>query len=78
MQLARHKSLAPLYVSSLWLTVMLRDRLPGLVDQVFVITHASEIEKAATGSLYVLQREKNEDGITIPLNKLIDAGSKII
>lgn len=60
------------------LTVMLRDRLPGLVDQVFVITHASEIEKAATGSLYVLQREKNEDGITIPLNKLIDAGTKII
>jgi len=60
------------------LTVMLRDRLPGLVDQVFVITHASEIEKAATGSLYVLQREKNEDGITIPLNKLIDSGTKIV
>ncbi len=60
------------------LTVMLKDRLPALVDQVFVITHASEIEKAATGSLYVLQREKNEDGVTIPLNKLIDAGTKII
>jgi len=59
------------------LTTMLKDRLPALVDQVFVITHASEIEKAATGSLYVLQREKNEDGITIPLNKLIDAGTKL-
>ncbi len=51
------------------LSSMLRNRLPGLVDQVFVITHSLEIEKAATGSLYVLQREKNEDGITIPLSK---------
>jgi DNA repair exonuclease SbcCD ATPase subunit len=60
------------------LSVMLKERLPALVDQVFVITHSAEIEKAATGSLYVMQREKNEDGITIPLNKLIDAGTKII
>ncbi len=60
------------------LSFMLRERLPSLVDQVFVITHSSEIEKAATGSLYVMQREKNEDGITIPLNKLIDSGTKII
>lgn len=60
------------------LSLMLKERLPALVDQVFVITHSSEIEKAATGSLYVMQREKNEDGITIPLNKLIDSGTKVI
>ncbi len=59
------------------LSTMLKDRLPNLVDQVFVITHAAEIEKAATGSLYVLQREKNEDGITFPVNKFVDLGTKI-
>jgi DNA repair exonuclease SbcCD ATPase subunit len=59
------------------LSSMLKTRLPGLVDQVFVITHSPEIEKSATGSLYVLEREKNEDGITIPVNKMIDLGTKI-
>lgn len=60
------------------LSLMLKERLPNLVDQVFVITHSSEIEKAATGSLYVMQREKNEDGITIPRMITIDAGTKIV
>ena len=59
------------------LSSMLKTRLPSLVDQVFVITHSPEIEKSATGSLYVLQREKNEDGVTIPLNKMVDLGTKI-
>lgn len=59
------------------LSSMLRERLPGLVDQVFVITHAPEIEKAATGSLYVLERNKNEDGPTTPVNKLVDLGTRI-
>ncbi|MDZ4256010.1 MAG: hypothetical protein U1C71_00210, partial [archaeon] len=59
------------------LAMMLRERLPLLVDQVFVITHAPEIEKAATGSLYVLQREKDEDGITIPLLKPLGGGTPV-
>jgi exonuclease SbcC len=59
------------------LSFMLREKLPLLVDQIFVITHNPEIEKSATGSLYLLQREKNEDGITIPLLKTMDPGTKI-
>ncbi|MFH0970209.1 MAG: SMC family ATPase [Candidatus Diapherotrites archaeon] len=59
------------------LSSMLRDRLPGLVDQVFVITHSPDIEKSATGSLYVLEREKNEDGVTNPINHVIDLGTRI-
>ncbi|MEK6971030.1 MAG: SMC family ATPase [archaeon] len=58
------------------LSRMLRDRLPGLVDQVFVITHSPEIEKAATGSLYVLERDKDVDGPTSPVNKPIDLGTR--
>ncbi|QQR92678.1 MAG: SMC family ATPase [Candidatus Iainarchaeum archaeon] len=59
------------------LSQMLRERLPGLVDQIFVITHNPEIEKSATGSLYLLQREKNEDGMTIPVIKTIDHGTRV-
>ncbi len=59
------------------LSTMLRERLPGLVDQVFVITHSPEIEKAATGSLYVLQRDKNNDGVTMPQSVDLDLGTKI-
>ncbi len=59
------------------LSSMLRERLPGLVDQVFVITHAPEIEKAATGSLYVLERNKNEDGATTPVSKMVDLGTRV-
>ncbi|MEK6902482.1 MAG: hypothetical protein AABX02_02760, partial [archaeon] len=59
------------------LSTMLRERLPGLVDQVFVITHSPEIEKAATGSLYVLQRDKNNDGVTMPQSIDVDLGTKI-
>lgn len=59
------------------LSQMLRERLPGLVDQIFVITHNAEIEKSATGALYLLQREKNEDGMTIPVIKTIDHGTRV-
>lgn len=55
------------------LSDVLKSRLPELVDQVFVITHSAEIEKSATGSLYVLQREKNEDGCTVPVSKSLAA-----
>jgi exonuclease SbcC len=59
------------------LSSMLRERLPSLVDQVFVITHSPEIEKAATGSLYVLERDKDEDGATTPVSKLVDLGTRV-
>ncbi|MEM0360161.1 MAG: AAA family ATPase [Candidatus Diapherotrites archaeon] len=46
------------------LAEMLHNRLEGLVDQVFLITHNTEMEKAASASLYLLEREKEKDGIT--------------
>jgi exonuclease SbcC len=59
------------------LSQMLREKLPTFLDQIFVITHNPEIEKSATGSLYLLQREKNEDGATIPIVQTIDHGTKV-
>lgn len=57
------------------LSFVLGNSLPKLVDQVFVITHVPEIASAATGSLYLLERDKDEDGCTIPLRKEIDRGT---
>lgn len=47
------------------LSLMLKDHLPGLVEQIFVITHDPEMEKASTGYLYDLVRENNKEGTTI-------------
>ena len=41
------------------LTTMLKTHLPQLVGQVFIITHDKEMEKAASSSLYQLDREKD-------------------
>ncbi len=60
------------------LSSLLRERLPGLVDQVFVITHSPEIERAATGSLYVMNRQKDEDGATFPEERVIDIGTRVV
>ena len=46
------------------LSGMMREHLPGLVEQVFLITHNKEMEKAANASLYLLERDKEMDGIT--------------
>ncbi len=43
------------------LSVTLREHLPKIVDQVFVITHEEELESAASGFLYRLERNKEED-----------------
>jgi DNA repair exonuclease SbcCD ATPase subunit len=40
------------------LTEILRNHLPSIVEQVFVITHEKEMEKAATGKIYLLTRNK--------------------
>ncbi len=53
------------------LSRMVRDHLPELVEQVFIITHEKEMEKAASAKLYVLQRDKDTDGVTVPVQKAL-------
>ncbi|MFH1239966.1 MAG: SMC family ATPase [Candidatus Diapherotrites archaeon] len=48
------------------LSVMLREHLPEVVGQIFVITHDKEMENAASSNIYVLHRDKNNDGVTKP------------
>jgi exonuclease SbcC len=43
------------------LSSVLRDHIPQLVDQVFIITHEEELESAVSGSLYKLDRNKAVD-----------------
>jgi DNA repair exonuclease SbcCD ATPase subunit len=46
---------------------MMQRHLPSIVEQVFVITHDAEMKKAASASLYLLEREKDEDAVTRPV-----------
>jgi len=46
------------------LSGMMREELPKIVEQVFLITHSKEMEKAANGSLYLLERNEGKGGIT--------------
>ena len=46
------------------LSTMLRENLPSLVEQIFVITHDKELEKAASSSIYLLERNKDLDEST--------------
>lgn len=46
---------------------MMQAHLPSIVEQIFVITHDNEMKKAASASLYVLEREKNSDSATRPV-----------
>ena len=48
------------------LSGMLRGHLPDLVEQVFVITHDKEMEKAATATLHRIDRNKDADGVSTP------------
>jgi len=43
------------------LTVTLRERLPGIIDQIFLITHEERLENAVSGYLYRLDRNKALD-----------------
>lgn len=43
---------------------MMREHLPELVEQVFIITHDKLMEEAASSSVYLLERDKSEDGVT--------------
>ena len=40
------------------------EKNPEIIGQVFIITHDKEMEYAASGKLYVLEREKESDGVT--------------
>lgn len=46
---------------------MMQLHLPQIVEQIFVITHDNEMQKAASSTLYILEREKNEDSSTTPV-----------
>src|SRR3989344_831372 len=46
------------------LSETMRTHLPEIIGQVFIITHDKEMEYAASGKLYVLEREKESDGVT--------------
>lgn len=46
------------------LAAVLRDRITEFVNQVFLITHSSEMEGAVSGYLYKLERDKEKDGFT--------------
>ncbi len=46
---------------------MMREKLPEIVNQIFLITHDKEMEKAASSNLYLMEREKNINGITKPV-----------
>lgn len=46
------------------LSEMLREKIPSLVDQIFIITHDKELEKATSSNLHILQRNKDLDEST--------------
>ena len=52
---------------------MLKAHLPEFVEQVFIITHDKEMEKAATSRVYIMERDKKEDGITKPVMQQVSA-----
>ena len=43
------------------LSITLRERIKEFIDQTFLITHQPELEDAATGSVYRLERDKEKD-----------------
>lgn len=49
------------------LSLMMKNHLPELVEQVFIITHDKEMELAANSSLYTLEREKDSNSPTKPV-----------
>ncbi len=44
---------------------VLRERMPEFVEQVFLITHEERISEGVTGSLYKLERDKEQNGPTL-------------
>ncbi len=48
------------------LSLMMKEHLPNLVEQIFVITHDPEMEKAASGSCYEIERDKENEKSSVP------------
>jgi len=46
------------------LSEVMRNNLSELIEQIFLITHDKEMENAASGKLYSLEREKEKEGAT--------------
>jgi exonuclease SbcC len=46
------------------LAITLREHLPGIVEQIFLITHNQELESAASAYLYILERDKDANEAT--------------
>lgn len=53
------------------LSEMLKEHLPSLVEQVFVITHDRLLESAASSAVFEMQRDKDNDGATKVVQKSI-------
>ncbi len=51
---------------------ILREHLPQIVEQIFVITHEDELENAATGSLYRLERNKEKNEPTRAIVEILE------
>ena len=43
---------------------IMKEHLPELVEQIFIITHDKELERAASSTIYVLERDKGEESYT--------------
>lgn len=54
------------------LSRMMKLHMPELVEQIFIITHDPLMEKAASSSLYVLERDKAKDSPTTVITRPVD------
>ncbi|MBR9706940.1 MAG: hypothetical protein GOV15_00725, partial [Candidatus Diapherotrites archaeon] len=45
---------------------LLKNNLPNLINQIFLITHEEQVKDAATHTTYVLERNKNIEGWVTP------------
>jgi len=46
------------------LSETMASHMPQFIGQIFIITHDKQMENAASGKLYTLEREKEKDGVT--------------
>lgn len=51
------------------LSNMMKEHLPQLVGQIFIITHDKQMESAASATLYILERDKAGDAPTKPVEE---------
>ena len=54
------------------LSATLKNHVPELVPQLFIITHDNEMQKAASGTLYRIERDKEQNGVSQPVSLAIE------